>query len=87
MKLSQTDRLYNLLRSGPLRTDMIQRKVYGSDKLGVARIAARIYDIKQKYDVEIESWRDPKKRTLYWYAMKSKTKFYENKNKTRRQIV
>ena len=68
MSGSQTDRLYNLLSDGqPHRTDEIQRVVYGDDHLGLARVGARIFDIKKKYNIEIDGKRDAKKGSLYWY--------------------
>jgi len=73
--MSQTNRLHNLLRDGkPHRTDEILRKVYG-DKQGIARIAARIYDIKQKHGVEIDCTQDKNQKTLYWYTMSLNTVF------------
>ncbi len=45
---SQKARLYNLLVDGEWHaTDEIQKVVYGKDHLGVARIAARIHDLKK----------------------------------------
>ena len=68
--MSQTDRLYNLLRSGqPYRTDMILSEVYGSEHLGIARIGARIADIKKKYGVKIKGFKDETTPSLYWYQI------------------
>ena len=52
-KKSQTQRLLELLSDGePHRSDEILEKVYGGSHLGIARISARIYDLKQKgYDI------------------------------------
>lgn len=80
MKACQIDLLYDLLSDQkPHRTDEILKKVYGSGKLGIARIGARIYDIKQRYSVEIIGWHDKLRPTLYWYMMKQ-TKFYEKQS-------
>jgi hypothetical protein len=70
MKPTQTDRLYNLLSDGkPHRTDEIQVVVYGGDHRGLARVGARIYDIKYKHRVTINGWHDPDNKTLYWYQI------------------
>lgn len=67
---TQTDRLFNVLSDGyPHRTDEILRKVYGSDHLGIARIGARVADLKQKGYVIPDAKPDPNKPTLYWYRM------------------
>lgn len=67
---SQTDKLYNLLKDGEShRTDEIMKKVYGNDHLGLARVGARIYDIKVKYGVRINGWKDENKPSLYWYQL------------------
>lgn len=67
---SQTEKLYNLLSDmKPHRTDEILHSVYGGSHLGIARISARIYDVKRKYHVEIESRRDTVNETLYWYQI------------------
>lgn len=69
--MSQTQKLYNLLSDGkPHRTDSIMKIVYGDDHLGLARVGARIWDIKNKYNVEIESWKDKETPSLWWYQMK-----------------
>jgi len=68
--LSQTQRLYNLLKDGePHSTVEIMRKVYGKDHLGLARVGARIYDIKKRHEGNIASWRDLKRKTVHWYQM------------------
>ena len=92
MPLSQKELLYNLLSDQrPHRTDQIQRVVYGRNHLGLARVGARIYDIKQEYDVTITGWHDEKKPSLYWYQMTInptklvfKTKSHEDKNSSSR---
>lgn len=69
--MSQTDKLLELLKSGRwIRTDFILENVYGSDHLGIARIGARIADLKKR-GAKIEGRRDPQKPTLYWYKMTS----------------
>lgn len=68
---TQASRLWELLSDGqPHRTDEILQKVYGGTHLGIARVGARIYDLKKKRDgVEIRGWKDQFKKTLYWYQM------------------
>jgi len=67
---SQVERLHDLMSDGePHRTDEIMAKVYGSDHLGIARIGARIHDLKEKYDVSVSSWKDKRIRSLWWYQL------------------
>lgn len=67
-KISQTEKLYNLLLSGdPIRTDEIVRLVYTSGSL--ARVGARIFDVKKKYLVDIIGWHDKDNPKLYWYQL------------------
>ena len=68
---SQTELLYDLLKDGrPHRTDQIQNLVYGNAHLGLARVGARIWDIKRKYNIEIDSWHDKQNKTLWWYQIR-----------------
>lgn len=70
MKKSQTERLYELLSDGQWHSTVeILEKCYGSDRLGIARISARIYDIKKKYDVVIESRRYYTNLKIWEYRM------------------
>lgn len=63
--MSQTERLYNLLSDcEPHSTIEIMREVYGSDHLGLARCGARVWDIKKKYGVNIEGWKDKQNKTI-----------------------
>ena len=72
---SQTEKLYNLLGDGePHSTPQILREVYGSDHLAIARISARVYDLSRgkwsgKKKLKIESWRDPKHETIWYYRL------------------
>ena len=69
MELTQTERLYNLLSDGkPHRTDEIVNLVYGPG-LSLARVGARIFDVKDKYKVIINGWHDKFNPALYWYQM------------------
>ena len=67
---SQTERLYNVLKDKePHRTDELLAKVYGSSHLGIARISARIYDIKRNYRLMVKNWHDKKQPSLTWYQI------------------
>ena len=80
--MSQTDKLYQLLQDyQPHRTDQIARLVYQEkgqiclhcgrgEMKSLARIGARIFDIKRKYGVVIEGRRDKQIPSLYWYQMR-----------------
>ena len=66
---SQTEKLYDLMSDGePHRTDEIVRKVYGFG-MSLARVGARIYDIKRKFNLNIIGWHDEKNHALYWYQI------------------
>ena len=72
--MSQVKRLKELLDDGkPHRTDEIMEKVYGSDHLGLARVGARVRDLKDKGCI-IQGWRDEEKQSLYWYQLVSEGK-------------
>jgi hypothetical protein len=68
--MSQVDRLYKLLSSdfGWHTTPEILERVYGCSHLGIARISARIFDVKSKYNVEIES--ELERDSLWKYRLK-----------------
>ncbi len=73
--MSQTEKLYELLKDGrPHRTDEILRVVYGSSHNGIARIGARISDLKngkwsQGIHCRIIGWHDANTSALYWYQL------------------
>ena len=68
MKTSQTTRLLELLSDGlPHRTDNILQVVYGSEHLGIARIGARIADLRETY--EIIGYKCPERKSLYFYKL------------------
>src|SRR3990167_6967274 len=67
--MSQTEKLLNLLSDGQEhRTDEILEKCYGADHLGIARIGARVDDLKRNGCI-IEGRRGPAHRTLYFYRL------------------
>ena len=69
MKMSQTEKLINLLIDGQEHSTVeIMDKVYGGDHLGLARVGARIFDAKQK-GYSIVGRRDKNKSSVYWYKM------------------
>lgn len=68
--MSQLDLLYTALYTGePKRSDILLKEVYGSEHLGIARLAARVYDLKKRMNVKIKSWADPEKPSLTWYKL------------------
>lgn len=74
--MSQTSKLKDLLKDcQPHRTDEIMRIVYGSEHLGLARVGARIWDLKRQ-GIVINGWSDEKIPSLFWYQM-TPVKTYE----------
>jgi len=68
MQNSQTERLYNLLSDGLAhRTDEIVDKIYSGGFL--ARVGARVWDVKNRHTVRIVGWKDKANPALYWYRM------------------
>ena len=51
------------------RVDEIIEKVYKMEKPSVARVGARIFELKEKHGFEIKSWPDPKNRKLWYYQL------------------
>jgi len=71
--MSQTELLYNLLKDGQEHSTVeIMEKVYGGSHLGLARVSARIYDIKKKYGVFISGRTDTTNSNIYWYKIVKK---------------
>ena len=67
--MSQANLLFNLLLDRNWhRTDEILEKVYGFDHVGIARVGARIADLKRKGCV-IYGKPDKMKHSLYWYRL------------------
>jgi len=70
MKLSQVQRLYNLLSDlKSHRTDEILTVIYGVGGPSCANVSGRISDVRKKYDVRITCTRDKQRRTLRWYRI------------------
>jgi hypothetical protein len=73
--MTQTESLYELLKDGlPHRTDEILRVVYGSEHNGLARIGARVDDLKKgkwrgQVRCEIVGYKDPDNQALYFYKL------------------
>ena len=67
--MSQKDSLFLLLNDGePHSTVEILEVVYGGSHLGLARVGARIYDLRREgYD--ITGWKDKENPAIYWYQM------------------
>lgn len=74
--MSQTQKLKDLLSdTEPHNTLEIRSVVYGNEILNMARIAARVQDLKDKGYV-IKGW---KENGMYWYQMET-AKTYELPN-------
>lgn len=74
MKLSQAERLRRLLSDGQSHSTVeIMEKVYGGSHLGLARVGARIHDLKAR-GCEIDGWRDAENRAVYWYRLTPRAK-------------
>jgi len=75
MKISQTEKLYTLLKDGRWHsTREILHIVYGSEHFGTARCGARINDLKNgkwsgRAHLRIEGKHDPHNPTIYWYRI------------------
>jgi hypothetical protein len=69
--MAQIDTLYNALIDGaPHRSDELVSRVYGLENgVFLARLGARIWDLKKKYRVEIKSYPDPENRKLWFYQI------------------
>lgn len=69
--MSQNDSLYRILSDGlPHRADNLVVSVYGfCDGVRLARLSARVYDVKMKHSVEINSWPDKGNKKLWWYQL------------------
>lgn len=67
--LSQAQRLLALLSDYQWHsTPEVLDVVYGNDHLGLARVGARIYDLK-KQGHEIVGKDDETRSTIYWYRL------------------
>ncbi len=84
MKQSQTEKLYQLLSDGkPHATTEICAIVYGGEDLKLARVAARIYDVKQKYGVKIPpAKQDEHNATIHWYHIEEEKQSLFSRTKT-----
>lgn len=68
--MTQLDKLRMVMDDmKPHRSDELLELVYGSAHLGLARLGARVYDLRRSLPPghEIKSWRDKKRPTLTWY--------------------
>lgn len=70
MRPSQAERLLKFLSDGePHSTVEILEQVYGGSHLGIARVGARIWDLKARGH-DITGWKDPTNPAVYVYQMK-----------------
>ena len=71
--MSQASRLYALLKDYRWHSTVeIMEAVYGGGHLGLARVGARIHDIKRIHGVEIEGKKDPQNPSIYLYRLVEK---------------
>jgi hypothetical protein len=71
MKLSQSKRLFNLLKDGKEHSTVeILEVVYGGSHTGLARVGARIKDLKDD-GRDIDGYFKPGSRSVYWYRLKN----------------
>jgi len=68
-KESQKSKLFKLLQDNLLHSTIeICEKVYGGSHLGLSRVGARVYDLRQEGKI-INGWKDKKNLTVYWYQL------------------
>lgn len=69
-KLSQTKIIYGLLLDGEAHStfEMVNLIKPGG---GLVRISERIREIQEQHGVIIESYRDDKNKTMWWYRIKA----------------
>lgn len=67
--MSQTNKLLELLEDGAEHsTPEILEKVYGDEHLGLARVSARILDLRKKGHY-ITGRKDKDNKSIYWYQL------------------
>lgn len=74
--MSQSDRLYTILQDGlPHRSDALLSEVYNvGEGIWLARLGARVHDVKRKYGVFIKGWKAPENPKLYYYQLQKQFK-------------
>ena len=66
--MTQCERLWALMSDYKAhRVDEILEVVYTQDGPSIARVSARLWDLRQMKGLKLKRWRDPHKKTLYWY--------------------
>lgn len=69
--MSQLNVLWSILQDKKPHSNFeLVGKAYNQTGPSVARIGARIFDLKKKYGVQIDGWHDPKDQRKYWYQLK-----------------
>ncbi len=70
MKKSQLEKMWDLMRDGnPHSTYQIVAEVYDMSTTTIARVASRVFDMKKKYGVDINSWPDKDNPKMWWYQV------------------
>ena len=70
--MTQKERLKAVLDDGkPHRTDELLERVYGAAHLGIARLGARVYEVRESLPStkQIRAWKDKVTPSLTWYQL------------------
>jgi hypothetical protein len=69
---SQVERLWDVMRDErPHSTYEIVSRVYDIvDKPTIARLSARIFDMKKRFSCSVRSWPDQEDPKMWWYQAK-----------------
>lgn len=71
MKTSQAEKLRQVLSDGAAHSTVeLLDRVYGVGHSGIARLGARIKDLRDR-GMEIESWKDNENKTVWYYQLKN----------------
>lgn len=70
--MSQSEDIYNLLKDGKRHSSFeIIENVYRMNRPASARYSARIFDVKNRFNVEIEKEADKNNPKMFWYWITS----------------
>ena len=73
MKLSQTKIIFDLLSDGEPHSTYEIAQLIGSS-YGLLRISERIREIKSQHGLVIDSFRDDKNKSMWWYQIRASEK-------------